>query len=103
MIASVPTTFQCLRYQGKEKKVGVLLMLIRCSLFYMHVLVREKFPSLVRRRGSYVHMYSGIGPTTTKTPTTVEVTDVAAICNDNVNDFISFNCSVYLSGYTVLK
>ena len=28
MIALVPIIFQCLRYQGKEKKVGVLLMLI---------------------------------------------------------------------------
>lgn len=49
-------------------------------------------------------MYSGIRTTTTtKTPTTAEVTAVAAICNDNVNDFISFSCSVYLSGHTVLK
>ena len=82
MIASVPIIFQCLRYQGKVKKVGVLFIRT-INLFFFHAQVSQAYwdPDVYRYRVEMV-IPSSL-KTITTTATTIAVTAAAAVCNDN--------------------
>lgn len=65
MIASEPIIFQCLRYQDKEKKVGVLF---KNSLMY------HRHPTFMAWGDSFMNMYVVERVTTTTTTPTRKTT-----------------------------